>query len=211
MASESNSEPEKDRPLGFWARLWKRPRRRWLLGIPAGGLLALLLGVVLTGGFLTGIEATNSTEFCISCHEMKDYIYPEYKESSHYQNPAGVRVGCPDCHVPKEFLPKMERKIQAIYTEVFPHLLGTIDTREKFEAHREEMAQQVWATMRESNSKACRQCHSYDAMAEEGQDRLAKRKHSERYREATGKTCIDCHEGITHELPQVGKPEEEEI
>lgn len=186
---------------GLWSRLWRRPTRWYLLGIPAGGFLALLLGIVGTGGFLTTIKATNSLAFCTSCHEMNAFVYQEYKESPHYNNASGVRAICADCHVPKAFIPKMIRKIQATFNEVPQHFLGKIDTREKFEAHRAELAERVWARMRANDSQSCRTCHSYEAMVLESQGRSASRRHSPEYREKTGRTCIDCHEGIAHKLP----------
>ncbi len=184
---------------GLWRRLWRRPRSRLLLGIPVGGILTLLLGIGLAAGSLTAMKATNSTEFCVSCHTM-DWNYEEYKESAHFKNASGVQAGCPDCHVPKGFLPKLWAKLSAS-RDVYHQLMGTIGTKEDYEANRERMAKKVWAKMRATDSKACRNCHSYKAMAEKEQDRYAQRKHSKRYREATDKTCIDCHEGITHELP----------
>ena len=187
---------------GIWSRLWRRPTRWYLLGIPAGGVLALVLGIVLTGGFLTTVKATNTLEFCISCHEMEAFVYQEYKETVHYQNTSGVRVICADCHVPHEFFAKMWRKTQASVNELPNHFLGKIDTREEFEAHRGEMAQIVWDRMRANDSANCRTCHSYEAMDLEAQDRYARRKHSPEYLEKTGRTCIDCHEGIAHKLPE---------
>ncbi len=47
-------------------------------------------------------EVTNTEEFCISCHKMKDYVYQEYKDTIHYNNRTGVRATCPECHVPDE-------------------------------------------------------------------------------------------------------------
>lgn len=201
--NDKNEEKGEGRPDGFWAKLWRQPRKWFLFGIPAGAVLALVVGVLGTTAFQATLHATNTTEFCVSCHEMGSFIYPEYKESVHYQNAAGVRAGCPDCHVPKEFWPKMYRKMQATFKELPNHFLGKIDTREEFEAHRAEMAEIVWARLRANDSATCRTCHSYEAMALDMQDRYAKRKHSEKYREATGKTCIDCHSGIAHELPDV--------
>lgn len=192
--------PDKDQ--GFWARLWRRPTRWWLLGIPAGGALALILGVILTAAFQTTVSATNTMAFCTSCHEMEAFVYQEYKETVHYKNTSGVRVICADCHVPKAFIPKMIRKMQASVNELPNHFLGKIDTREKFEAHRLELAEKVWERMRANDSATCRNCHSYEAMNLEEQDRYARRKHSPEYLEKTGRTCIDCHEGIAHKLPE---------
>ncbi len=85
--------------------LWRRPRVWFLFGIPLGGFLMFLAGIIFWGGFNTAVEATNSLGFCTSCHEM-DTVYEEYKKSVHYQNQSGVRAICPDCHVPKEWVPK---------------------------------------------------------------------------------------------------------
>ena len=85
------------------------------------------------------MEYTNSTEFCISCHEMRDTVYAEYLGSSHYKNPSGVRAVCADCHVPKDWSAKLIRKIEAT-NELYHKLVRTIDTKEKFEAHRLAMA-----------------------------------------------------------------------
>lgn len=202
MAEHDDPGGPPGRDEGMWARLWRRPRRWYLFGIPAGAVLALILGIVLTGGFLKTVEATNTLGFCTSCHEMQAFVYQEYKETVHYSNASGVRVICADCHVPKEFFAKMWRKTQASFNELPAHFLGKIDTSEEFEAHRAELAQRVWDRMRANDSASCRTCHSYEAMNLEAQDRYARRKHSPEYLEKTGRTCIDCHEGIAHRLPE---------
>ncbi|WP_308333346.1 NapC/NirT family cytochrome c [Thiolapillus sp.] len=108
-----------------------------------GSIGLILLGVVLWGGFNTAMEATNTLSFCISCHEMHDNVYQEYKTSIHFSNPSGVQAACPDCHVPREWIPKIIRKIRAS-NEVYHRLKGTIDTKEKFEARRPQLAEHVW-------------------------------------------------------------------
>ncbi|MDP3861874.1 MAG: NapC/NirT family cytochrome c, partial [Phaeovulum sp.] len=50
----------------------------------------LIAGIIFWGGFNTAMEATNTLEFCISCHEMRDTVYVEYQQSIHYSNPSGV-------------------------------------------------------------------------------------------------------------------------
>jgi cytochrome c-type protein NapC len=94
------------------------------------------------------------------------------------------------------------RKIQAT-TELYHTALGTIDTPEKFEARRWEMANRVWESMRASDSRECRNCHDFDSMDLSEQDRSARKKHAKA--PVDGKTCIDCHKGIAHEYPD--KPE----
>ncbi len=161
-------------------------------------------GIIFWGAFNTYMEYTNSMEFCVSCHEMRDTVYEEYKKSAHYSNPAGVRVICSDCHVPKEWAAKLARKIQAS-NELYHKIMGTIDTPEKFEAKRQELAEHVWASMKETDSRECRNCHSYEAMAYHKQSRRGE----EKMREAAeqGKTCIECHKGVAHKLPDTSDDE----
>jgi nitrate/TMAO reductase-like tetraheme cytochrome c subunit len=158
-----------------------------------------ILGILFWGGFNTTLEATNSMEFCISCHEMKDTVYQEYRDTIHFKNPSGVQATCADCHVPKEWIHKFVRKIRAV-NELYHKAMGTIDTPDKFKQHRWTMANRVWDSMRETDSRECRNCHAFDTMDLSGQDRYARKRH-ERAQEK-GETCIDCHTGIAHKEPQ---------
>ena len=164
-------------------------------------MVALVVGLmVVVGGFTTAVESTNSIEFCTSCHSMS-YNYAEYKESVHYSNKSGVRAICSDCHVPKKnWYSEMYRKMIAA-RDVWEELVGDIDTREKFDAKRAEMAKREWARMKESDSISCRNCHSFAAMNLPEQDKGAQAKHADA--EAAGKTCIDCHKGLVHKLPHI--------
>lgn len=177
--------------------LIKRPSRRFGFGmILIGGIF---IGIIFWGGFHTAIEYTNTMEFCVSCHEMRNTVYQEYQQSVHYSNPSGVRATCADCHVPREWGPKMIRKIQAS-NELFHKMLGTIDTKEKFEAKRLELAENVWRSMESRDSQECRNCHSYAAMDFHNQSRRASDKMQKA--KEKGETCIECHKGIAHELPE---------
>lgn len=182
------------------SRLWRQPRRRWLLGIPLGAVLAFGLGLLAYGGAGAAMHATTNEAFCAdACHEMQAFTKPEWQASSHYKNAHGVHAGCPDCHVPGPFVPKMVRKVRAI-GEGWHHLLGTIDTQEKYNAQKLEMAEHVWAYMKASDSRECRSCHSVERMDMTAQSEKAQRAHG---RMATsGKTCIDCHQGVAHEVPE---------
>jgi cytochrome c-type protein NapC len=166
------------------------------------GLVALVFvaGILFWGAFNTAMEWTNREAFCISCHEMEENVYREYRNTIHYTNRSGVRATCPDCHVPKEWTHKIIRKIQAS-NEVWHKLLGTIDTPEKFEAKRLKLAQNEWARMRKTDSRECRNCHNYQYFDYAIQGRRSTRMHQEGF--ASGKTCIDCHKGIAHQLPAV--------
>ena len=187
---------------GWWVALRSPSARYSLLTLLGGGFIA---GIVFWGGFNTAMEATNTLEFCLSCHEMKNTVYQEYKTTIHASNRTGVRAVCSDCHVPKDWIHKMQRKIQAS-GEVWGKLTGTIDTKEKFEAKRLELAKHEWARMKNSDSRECRNCHSYASMNMEVQDKMAKKKHTQAAEPGSGKTCIDCHKGIAHKLPE-GAPE----
>ncbi len=163
-------------------------------------------GIIFWGGFNTGMEATNTLSFCISCHEMRDNVYQEYKETIHYSNRTGVRAICSDCHVPKDWTHKLIRKAKASF-EIWGKITGVIDTREKFEANRMRLATDEWERMKASGSRECRNCHNFDAMSSELQKQTPYKKHMKAKEE--GKTCIDCHKGIAHHLPkEYEEPEE---
>ncbi len=174
----------------------------WLAGFSAVTLLAggIVFGILFWGGFNWTMEMTNTEKFCISCHEMEDNVYMEYQNTVHYSNRTGVRATCPDCHVPKEWGHKIVRKIKAS-NELLHKALGSINTREKFEAKRLQLAQNEWKRMKKTNSRECRNCHDYDSMDYTVQGRRAFKRHIKGFDE--GKTCIDCHKGIAHELPDM--------
>ena len=174
------------------------------LRLPSTASLGSLLiagfvaGIIFWGGFNTAMEATNTEAFCISCHEMEENVYKEYKNTIHYSNRSGVRATCPDCHVPKPWVHKIKRKIQAS-NELLHKALGSIDTPEKFEAKRLTLARHVWDAMKETDSRECRNCHDFQSMDYVAQQRRGRNSHIEGFDK--GMTCIDCHKGIAHSLP----------
>ena len=181
-------------------RLWKafwRPAVN--LSVGAIFIAGAIAGIVFWGGFNTFMEATNTLGFCIACHEMRDNVYEEYTKSTHWKNASGVRVICSDCHVPREWTPKLLRKIRAT-NELFHHLAGSVSTPAKFNAKRLELAENVWAEMQANDSHECRNCHSFEAMDFDKQRRRSQKKHPAAIEE--GQTCIDCHKGIAHSLPE---------
>lgn len=181
----------------------KRPSAKYsLVGLLTVGFFS---GVVFWGGFNTAMEATNTLEFCVSCHEMRDNVYQEYKQTVHYSNRTGVRAVCSDCHVPKDWSHKMIRKIKAS-GEVWGKLVGTIDTKEKFEANRLRLAENEWARMKASDSRECRNCHSFEGMDVEKQKLRGSKMH--KIAQDEKQTCIDCHKGIAHHKPKGMKEED---
>ena len=192
MADETQKAECKE---GFFKCLLNPPKCSLLRMIVIG----VLGGIIIWGGLNTGMEYTNRTEFCLSCHTMKT-PYEELKKTVHYSNRTGTSVGCADCHVasskePFDYARKLTQKVFAS-KDVIGEILGTIDTPEKYEAHRLTMAKRVWAHMEKTDSKECRNCHKFDKMDTTKQKDRSVVKHEGAVMD--GKTCIDCHKGIAH-------------
>jgi cytochrome c-type protein NapC len=193
------NEPSPSGQPSFWTRLFRPPASKWLLGIPAGALLFLLLGMGVYAGAGAAMHATSTVGFCAdACHEMTAFAVPDWQASPHYKNAKGLQAGCPDCHVPGPAIPKFLRKVQAL-GEGWGHLTGTLATQAKFDAKKVEMARHVWAYMKASDSRECRQCHNAATMDLSAQDHSAQIKHARM--KTSGETCIDCHKGVAHQVP----------
>ncbi len=182
----------------YWRTL-ASPSTYYSLGfLTLGGFMG---GIIFWGGFNTVLEATNTEAFCVGCHEMRENVFVELQPTIHYTNRSGVRATCPDCHVPHNWTNKITRKMQAS-KEVWGKVFGTISTREKFLDKRLELAQHEWARLRANNSLECRNCHNLDSMDFTRQSKRAMEMHSTLLKRGE-KTCIDCHRGIAHRLPDV--------
>lgn len=166
-------------------------------------IVGAVVGVIFSGAFASFVQYSNTLDFCTSCHEMRDTVYKEYKETPHYSNRTGVRAVCADCHVPhKNWIATLVKKTFAT-KELIYHITGIVDSPEELDAKRLELAQAVWARMEGNDSRFCRNCHETEAMVLSSQKKRAQVKHKEAQDE--GKTCIDCHKGIAH------KPVHEEL
>ncbi len=86
------SDPSAPR-WNFVTRCWK-----WFWGPARTISLGVLLivgfggGIIFWGGFNWAMELSNTETFCISCHEMRDTVFPELKTTIHY------RTGEPGWH-----------------------------------------------------------------------------------------------------------------
>jgi nitrate/TMAO reductase-like tetraheme cytochrome c subunit len=141
------------------------------------------------------VNLANSTQISRRGSRIQD------KDTIHAKNRTWVKTICSDCHVPHEFIDAWVRKLKAS-SDVVHHVLGTIDTKEEFEAHRLEMATRMWRTMKTSHSRECRNCHDVSAMDPDRQGKTAQKQH---FKLANGeRTCIDCHFGISHREPDGG-------
>lgn len=184
--------------FAFVHQLFLRPSLRIGLGVlVTGGFIA---GILSWQGFNTAMDYTNKEEFCLNCHTMHDNLLPELQKTVHWNNRTGVRARCPDCHVPHNFTDKLARKMQAS-REVLAQFTGQIDTREKFKEHRIVLAQREWARFAANGSRECRTCHDYKDM-----DFNKMRPTSQvamRSAAARNQSCMDCHKGIAHQLPDL--------
>jgi cytochrome c-type protein NapC len=182
----------------YWGLMWQPSVHYSLVFLTAGGFIA---GIIFWGGFNTALEVTNTEPFCIGCHEMENNVYQELRSTIHFTNRSGVRAKCSDCHVPHEWTNKIARKMQAS-KEVWGAVFGTINTREKFQKERRRLAENEWKRLKENDSLECRNCHNFDYMDFTQQSPRASNMHSTAL--ASGeKTCIDCHKGIAHHLPNM--------
>ncbi len=195
-------EPKR-RGVGAW--LWRRPVHAWRLGLPVGALLLFVVGMAVAGGFVGALKFSSSDGFCTACHEM-DAPRRELASSRHGSNPFGVHAGCADCHVPPTFLAGMKRHLAGAL-EGWGHMTGELDTPAKYESHRLELAQQVWAELKANDSAECRSCHRSARMvaaapvsaASAGAGISSATIHQSL---AASYTCIDCHKGLAHTLPR---------
>jgi cytochrome c-type protein NapC len=188
--------------IDLFRRYWRtirRPSKHFTLGLlTLGGFVA---GIMFWGAFNTALEITNTEAFCTGCHEMRDNVFAELKGTIHFTNRSGVRAKCSDCHVPHNWTDKIARKMQAS-KEVWAKMFGSINTREKFVAKRLELARHEWARFKANDSLECRNCHDFEYMDLTRQSVRAQNMHGTVL--ANGeKTCIDCHKGIAHKLPDM--------
>lgn len=191
---DQDDKPRRNIFLRAWDWFWSPT------GILSAGFLLIagfMGGIIFWGGFHWSLELTNTEEFCTSCHTMETNL-GEYRQTIHYNNHSGVRAICSDCHVPHEWQYKMKAKIMAV-KDVYHEVLGTISTPEKYEEHRLAMASAVWKKMKASDSRECRNCHAFDYMDFTIQETRAADSHQRAIDE--NMTCIDCHQGIAHDLP----------
>ena len=177
--------------MGFFSK------RRWRIGLFIM-LVAFATLLVIAGGAVA-LHKTSDTAFCVSCHSMQRAL-AEYQGSVHFQNHAGIRAECADCHIPEQPLAWMATKLGAS-KDLLGELTGRLATEEQYNARKLAMAESVWRKMKAEDSATCRSCHSYAAMDMLGQRPEARKAHPVALKE--GQTCIDCHRGVAHILPDM--------
>lgn len=83
---------------------------KWL----AGGLV---LGVVLSGVFAWGLNATDQRQFCASCHLMQEAAVTQ-KMGPH------ANLTCNECHAPHALIAKIPFKAKAGFEDVTGNIAG---------------------------------------------------------------------------------------
>jgi cytochrome c-type protein NapC len=136
--------------------------------------------------FIIGLFSTSMTiaedlkvlEKCDTCHVKQA---SEFQESVHYINRSGVQATCNNCHAGK----KHEKGVNA---------------SKKVKKPRIEMVASEWKRLKDNNSKECKTCHSPMAMDLAKQEPRSVTRHEESF-DAGNTSCINCHQGISHYLP----------
>lgn len=162
-------------------------------------LMGIILGIIVFGSTQYFLHKTSDTAFCVSCHSM---VQPkeEWEGSHHFSNRKGIRAECANCHVPNETLHYLKAKFIAL-KDIWYEAQGRLSDQEKYESHRLAMAKRVWNEMKENDSMTCKSCHSIEAMILSEQSKEAQKMH--KLAQSTKDTCIDCHKGIVHFMPDI--------
>jgi len=201
----TSDNPDEDAKGGLirraWRALWARPAYYSIGAMLVTGFLG---GLVFVGGADFAIEHTGTEEFCVSCHEMRQPL-EELASTVHFTNRTGTRAICSDCHIPHSLIEKIPTKMRVGGKDILAHMGGVLDSPEKYEAKRLELAVSVWQDMKDRDSKECRHCHQNVLLQTKEQFGGASKRHRMAVANA-GLTCIDCHQGIAHELPEGFKP-----
>jgi len=187
------------------AKFWKRCLP---FAVPAAAGFGA--AIIFSGGLASFVQYSNTLNFCAySCHEMESTVFQEFKESTHFSSRSGVHPVCADCHVPHgNWIETLIYKAGASKELIAHFITHTVNTPEKFEAKRLELAKNVWAEMEANDSENCRKCHNVENWDLSLQKPRARGQHEEMA--ATGDTCIDCHKGIAHKAVHEKVEEEED-
>ncbi|MBB5174795.1 cytochrome c3 family protein [Texcoconibacillus texcoconensis] len=148
--------------------------KNWIKSLDRRLLLVGLIGVFIgISGFAATsqtLKATDSPEFCSSCHVM-DTAYETFMDSSH------ATLSCNDCHAPNDnVVSKLTFKAKAGLSHMYMNTIGSDDIPDVIQAN--EASQEVI----ESN---CIRCH------EPSLENVV-------YHDVKEGGCISCHGDIPH-------------
>ncbi|WP_257822753.1 cytochrome c3 family protein [Salipaludibacillus agaradhaerens] len=133
-------------------------------------LSGIFIGIVLFAGTVGSMKATDSPEFCSTCHIMDDY-YDSFMDSNH------ATLSCNDCHAPNDSLTaKLVFKAKAGASHMYMNTLGSDQIPDNIHAT---------AQSQEVIDKNCITCH------EAGLENVA-------FHDVKEGGCVDCHRHVPH-------------
>ena len=165
----------------------KNRKKAWLI------IAAALLFMVIGGA--VGVEATSTTQFCMTCHEMGPN-HKEMKFSTHAKDKDGKPITCVQCHLPKGLGVKFfSVKAYSGIKDLFIHNFGDPD-----DLYRAEMQVTARRFIDDANCLACHADLSKDAKGEKPVSELGKIAH-DAYLGKNGNVrngCANCHINLAH-------------
>ena len=142
------------------------------------GRAIILLVIGIFSSSITLADDLKALEKCETCHSKQA---SEFQASVHYINRSGVQATCNNCHAGQK------------------HKEGAKSSK-VVKKHRIDMVASEWKRLKENNSKECKTCHSPMAMDLAKQEPRSVARHEESFN-AGNTSCINCHQGISHYLP----------
>ena len=159
---------------------------KWMI-ISAG---TIVLAVILLS---VPMERTSTTEYCMSCHELKPHK-AELEKSSHAVDKDKNPIQCRQCHIPNGFGPKyLAVKMMGI-KDLWVHRFGDPDRLDR---------RRLQATARRYVQDGnCRECHQdlFKNTKDEKISEIGRLSH-EAYMGKNGNTkngCAGCHFNMAH-------------
>lgn len=165
----------------------QKTRKRWLLG-------GVVCAVMLVGG-ATGLQATSTTQFCVSCHEMGTNQM-EMKFSTHAKDKDGRPIDCAQCHLPPGMGPKyLSVKVYSGVKDLCVHFFTDVE-----ELNRIKMQMTAYRFIDDADCLACHGDLYKDAKGEKPVSELGRVAH-DAYLGKNGNVrngCANCHVNLAH-------------
>jgi nitrate/TMAO reductase-like tetraheme cytochrome c subunit len=156
-----------------------------------------LIVVVLVALLSVSMAKTSTTNYCLSCHEMKSYK-EELEKSSHAFDKDKNPIECSQCHLPSGVGPRyVAVKIYSGTKDLWAHHVG--DPTRLDRRHLQSVARRF---LMDDNCLACHQ-DLYKNVKNEPISEIGKLCH-DAYLGKNGETesrCAGCHQNLAH-LPE---------
>ncbi|MCL2789350.1 MAG: NapC/NirT family cytochrome c [Desulfobulbus sp.] len=144
------------------------------------------------------LHATSSTNFCMSCHEMRPYLQ-EQRLSPHARDKNGNEISCSQCHIPQGMGPRfLAIKMYSGIKDVVVHLWAKPDRVNR--VHAQGTARRF---VDDANCLACHEDLYKSARNDAPVSEYGRLAH-DAYLGRNGNTkrnCVGCHINLAH-LPE---------